>query len=275
MTTHLIVNADDYGRSAGVSRGIREAHRRGIVTSTTCMMNFPTTANDIALALQEAPRLGLGVHLVLTAGRPLLPAAQVPTLTTVSGEFYKLAKFTPHRHNINPAEAKAEWRTQIEAFIQAAGRKPTHLDSHHHSSYYTGPLFQAMLELAQEFECAIRPVFAQEDNRLAGLPRETYEEVSQFAPPLLASFSPPTANGFYPTFYDEMATKAELLRIIGSLPTGGHFEVMCHPGYADHELVTTSIYARQRERELGVLTDDEIKQAIAERDIQMATFAHL
>jgi predicted glycoside hydrolase/deacetylase ChbG (UPF0249 family) len=74
MTLRLIVNADDYGRTPGVSRGIREAHRRGIVTSTTCMMNMPAVVDDIALALEETPRLGLGVHLVLTSGRPLLPA---------------------------------------------------------------------------------------------------------------------------------------------------------------------------------------------------------
>ncbi len=54
----LIVNSDDYGRSSEVSRGIRDAHTNGIVSSTTCMMNFPNIDADLALALQETPDLG-------------------------------------------------------------------------------------------------------------------------------------------------------------------------------------------------------------------------
>ena len=75
----LIVNADDYGRTRGVSAGIREAHLHGIVTSTTAMMNFPGVQADLARACDDCPQLGLGVHLVLTAGRPLRPAENVPT----------------------------------------------------------------------------------------------------------------------------------------------------------------------------------------------------
>ena len=67
----LIINSDDYGRSPEISRGIREAHLRGVVTSTTCMMNIPTTADDVGVALKETPNLGMGVHLVLTMGKPL------------------------------------------------------------------------------------------------------------------------------------------------------------------------------------------------------------
>ncbi len=64
----LIVNSDDYGRTPEISRGIRETHTRGVVTSTTCMLNIPTTAEDIDVALKETPTLGMGVHLVLTMG---------------------------------------------------------------------------------------------------------------------------------------------------------------------------------------------------------------
>ncbi len=70
----LIVNADDYGLTAGVSAGIREAHQSGIVTSTTAMMNLPGVVEDLRLALETCPGLGLGAHLVLTAGGPLRPA---------------------------------------------------------------------------------------------------------------------------------------------------------------------------------------------------------
>ena len=78
MTKRLIVNADDFGRTHQVSDGILSAHCDGIVTSTTVMMSMPGAARDLTRALAEAPKLGLGVHLVFTAGRPLLPPEWVP-----------------------------------------------------------------------------------------------------------------------------------------------------------------------------------------------------
>src|SRR5690348_3305274 len=121
MTTRLIVNADDYGRSANVSRGIRESCSRGIVRSTTCMMNMPTVAEDIEIALRETPELGLGVHLLLTAGRPILPARQVPSLASADGSFLKLEELIARHGTLSPAEAKAEWHAQIEKFVHVAG----------------------------------------------------------------------------------------------------------------------------------------------------------
>lgn len=274
MTAQLIVNSDDYGRSSNISRGIREAHRRGIVSSTTCMMNFANVVDDLALAQQETPDLGLGVHLVLTAGRPLLPASQLPSLTTTDGTFHKLAQLIGQLAEVNPAEAQAEWRAQIERFVQVTGHKPTHLDSHHHSSYFSEGLFRAMLELAQEYGCAIRQVTAQGDGvEMVGLPPEVIAQARDYAPRLLAEFAPPRPAAFYASFYDELATEEELLRILNSLPPEGIYELMCHPGYSDPELETSTVYARQREQELAVLTAATVKQTIADRGITLATFA--
>src|SRR5512134_2485508 len=117
----LIVNSDDYGRSPDISRGIREAHLRGVVTSTTCMMNIPTTAADIARALRETPELAMGVHLVLSMGRPLVRRESISSITDENGNFLKYAPLLEQVPQIKIEEAKAEWRAQIEAFIQEAG----------------------------------------------------------------------------------------------------------------------------------------------------------
>ena len=97
----LIINSDDYGRTPDISRGIREAHLRGVLTSTTCMMNIPSTADDVLLALKETPRLQMGVHLVLTMGRPLSAREAVSSLTDSNGNFFKLAALTA---NLSKAE---------------------------------------------------------------------------------------------------------------------------------------------------------------------------
>ena len=75
VTRCLIVNADDYAMSLGVSRGILEAHARGVVTSTTALVNTPDAAADLAAARAGAPALGLGLHINLSFGRPVLPAS--------------------------------------------------------------------------------------------------------------------------------------------------------------------------------------------------------
>ena len=263
----LIINSDDYGRTPEISRGIREAHLRGVVTSTTCMMNIPTTAEDIATALKETPELGLGVHLVLTMGTPLSEREAVRSITDENGHFFKHRSLIERLASINMEEVRHEWRAQIEAFIQAAGRKPTHLDSHHHSSYFSPGLFHAMLELAREHNCAIRFPFTGE------LSKEL-EETNKQVPIFLQEIHPPRPDHFIVDFYDEGSTHEELLHMINNLPDGTT-EIMCHPGYTDTAFATESVYNKQRDRELEILTDPSIKEAIAANGIQLITFAEL
>ena len=274
-STRLIVNSDDYGRSSGVSRGIREAHANGIVTSTTCMMNYLNIDDDIPLALKETPNLGMGVHLILTSGSPLLPPDKISTLTTADGIFPQYDPFLAGLDQIDLAQLKAEWRAQIQKFIHLAGRNPTHLDSHHHAAYFSERLFRTMLELAQEFSCAIRQPAAQPGDDLIGIPDSLHEAVREFVPRLLGEFSTPTPDAFYASFYDEEATKELLLQTIQDLPPNGVYELMCHPGHVDAYLIASTIYARQRESELAILIDSDIKQAIDNRHIQLTTFATL
>ncbi|MBU2611956.1 MAG: carbohydrate deacetylase [Chloroflexi bacterium] len=276
MTVRLIVNADDYGRTPGVERGIREAHLRGIVTSTTAMMNMPGVGDALRAALQETPRLGLGVHLVLTSGKPLLPPEQARSLVDESGAFLKSDELVTRLDSLELFEIEVEWRAQVEKFIHVSGQKPTHLDSHHHSSYFRADMFGKMLELAREYDCAIRLPRAQAAQP-DGLPPEVADSVREFTPRLLAKFEPCTPQTFIASFYDEDATQANLLNIIENL-TDGVSELMSHPGYADADLLDVqsgSVYARQRESELSILTDAEVRDAIRSRGIELITFREL
>ncbi|HJR80460.1 MAG TPA: carbohydrate deacetylase [Anaerolineales bacterium] len=263
----LIINSDDYGRTPDISRGIREAHLRGVVTSTTCMMNIPTTASDVAIALKETPKLGMGVHLVLTMGRPIVNREADSSITDENGNFFKLDRFMGRMSDFDIEEVETEWRAQIEAFVKAAGRKPTHLDSHHHSSYFTPGLFRAMLELAREYDCAIRFPFTHD---IPSELEETYKQV----PDLMREFNPRRPDVFIVDFYDEGATEEELLNILNNLPDGTS-EIMCHPGYVDDAFVKESTYNKQRERELTILTDPSIKETIQADGIELTTFASL
>ncbi len=274
MPKHLIINSDDYGRTPDISRGIRDSHTKGVVTSTTCMMNIPTTPADIEVALRETPKLGLGVHLVLTAERPLLSREQIKTITNEDGSFLKLASLISKIDQIDVNEVKAEWHTQIELFVRSAGRKPTHLDSHHHSSYFSPALFRAMLELAKEYDCAIRLPVVYGSDEMAGLPAESIGPIKEYAPKLLSEFNPRRPNAFFASFYDELATREEIMKLFDQVQEGV-CEIMCHPGYVDDAFAKESSYNKQRETELKVLTDSSIKQAIQASGIELITFAEL
>jgi predicted glycoside hydrolase/deacetylase ChbG (UPF0249 family) len=75
-------------------------------------------------------------------------------------------------------------------------------------------------------------------------------------------------------FYDECATYEELMKIINTLPDGTT-EIMCHPGYTDEAFAKESVYNEQRDRELRILTDPSIREAIQTNGIQLITFGEL
>ena len=77
--SRLIVNADDFGLTAGVNRAIVELHRAGVLTSTTLMARAAATEEAIELA-RATPSLGVGCHVVLVDGEPVLPPREIPTL---------------------------------------------------------------------------------------------------------------------------------------------------------------------------------------------------
>jgi len=122
---YLIVNADDFGASREVNRGIMEAHQHGIVTSTSLMVNTPFSAEAARLA-DEVRHLSVGLH------------AELPTET-----------------NGSPERARDELQKQFARFVELMGRAPTHLDSHHNAQR-DPQLLPHFVELAAEHGLPLR-----------------------------------------------------------------------------------------------------------------------
>ena len=160
MTRLLIVNADDYGRSAGVSRGILHAHREGIVTSTTAMIGMPGVEEQLVEALQ-CPELGIGLHLVHTHWRPVLPPESIPALVDEDGLFLGQHTLWARCDGIPADQLEAEWTAQVERFVALAARPPDHLDCHHYVHVYP-PFFQVYADLAARYQLPLRVPFPPE-----------------------------------------------------------------------------------------------------------------
>jgi predicted glycoside hydrolase/deacetylase ChbG (UPF0249 family) len=131
-TALLVVNADDYGLTEGVSRAILHAHREGVVTSTSVLALAPGFAPS-APWLADAPELGTGAHLAAVGeDPPLLSAREVPTLVDRRGRLWASWRtFLPRAAagRIDPDDLRREFGAQLEAIV-AAGVHVDHLDTH-------------------------------------------------------------------------------------------------------------------------------------------------
>lgn len=287
----LIVNADDFGWSDGVNRGIVEAHRNGIVTSATLLANGAAFEAAVRLAQVEG-RLGVGVHLNLSDGPPLLPRWDAPSLVNVAGEFSGGPMKIAARllaGKLRPAEVDAEWDAQIRK-VKKAGIQPTHLDGHKHVHMLPG-LFPIALRLAKRHAIPAVRVSAErffgwngtlarnrrdalailkqraQARALNWLATEAREEAGRAGLACAEFFCGLTQTGFLDA--------KELETILWNLPEGTS-ELMCHPGYRDAALAGSNTRLQMhRERELQGLKDLRLRKVIAAVGIELIHYGRI
>ena len=134
----LIVNADDFGRSRGVNRGIGAAHNDGVVTSASLMVRWPA-AKEAAVLAHSMPQLSIGLHVDLSEW--IYRDGDWVRLYTVVGD--------------DPSEIASESRRQLAAFRSLVGRDPSHLNSHQHV-HRDEPVRSVLVDLAAELEVPLR-----------------------------------------------------------------------------------------------------------------------
>ena len=129
----LIVHADDFGLSERVNEGILQAHRHGILTSTSLIANGPAFEQAVQIC-RAVPTLDVGIHLTLVEEPPLLSVAAVPSLVGAAGKLHPHARvFTKKyfRGQIQLREVRDELEAQIK-MVMSHGISISHLDSHQH-----------------------------------------------------------------------------------------------------------------------------------------------
>jgi len=270
----LIVNADDFGLTPGVSRGIIAAHKDGIVTSTTLMVNMPAATEAVAMA-RDCPGLHLGLHLVVTAGKPVLPPEQVPSLVDAQGRFRK--GFRALREFAKPAEVALEWEAQLDRFIDLVGRLPTHLDSHHDAHLAPGLTEIAVAMAKRRGVKAMRVVFPRD------LPWQTSLLRLDPTDLIYARYAGRAARIIEESGLDHPARTIGLIRLREEMTVAlaagwlrslrkGSAEFITHPGFVDDQLRSISSLTDKRERELAILTDPRLRQVVEERGIALVGF---
>lgn len=232
--TKLIVNADDFGYSKGVNYGIIEAHLNGIVNSATMMMNMYAVEHGIELAKLH-PTLGLGVHLVLTAGKPLLTGLH--TIVDQNGDFLKNSYWYDNPV-INVEEVEKEWDAQIQKFL-SYGLNPSHLDSHHHV-HMIPILHPVIAKLSQKYNLPVRIS-----------PKSQIDGITPFTDQLLTDFyGSDIPINYFETIEDRINNRIESV------------EVMVHPALIDNYLKNGTSYCFERLTELDILTNSKLPEGV-------------
>jgi predicted glycoside hydrolase/deacetylase ChbG (UPF0249 family) len=281
--THLIVNADDFGMSRGTTDGIILAHRYGFLTSTSLMVNMPAAEYAVA-RVANVPRLGVGVHLNICLGRPILSPGDVPTLVDASGNFHSPVVMIRRlwTGRANGREIEAEFRAQIR-WIKDRGVTPTHADSHHHMHIYPAairPFVRALV--AEGIHCARAPRCSMwPKTRSVGGPHEgpvaRRLSVQAYRATLqqLAFRSlqmPDSRISFLSRDRHDLAALGERWKsALASLPTGT-YELACHPGLFERGFSETDRIHAQREEELHWLTDPEWRDAAKRHGMRLISY---
>lgn len=223
----IIINADDFGYSRSVNYGIIDAHTLGILTSTTLMPNMNAAQHAYELG-RKHKSLGIGVHLTLTCGKPILTNHH--TLVDANGYFKRIHNYQG-KFYVDKKEVYREWKAQIEAFLDS-GLIPTHLDSHHHINKFE-PITSVFTRLAKEYKLPVRNNFKQKDIQLVTTDKFEYN------PEVLLL----EADSIYDKYKD-----------VGTL------EIMCHPAYLDKYIMENSSYTAPRLEELAMIISSAVKK---------------
>lgn len=242
--TKLIINADDFGLSRGANFGIIDAHKRGVIKSTSIMANMPGFSHAVEL-LKDCPDLGCGVHLTLTAHKPVLNTHK--TIVDSNGHFYR--RPTPSIFKkIDLDEIYNEFCAQIEK-VKDAGIEITHLDSHHHI-HTQGFLKPVMEKLLKKYPLPLR----------GGL---TYD------------LDYPKVVPYKHYFYENTVGVEVFKKNLKDIKSYDVVDTMSHPAYIDQFIMKTSSYNVQRAKELEVLTSSELKEFFEANDIEVTNYRNI
>ena len=256
----LIVNADDFGLTPGVNRAIVELHAAGLVTSTSLMARAGATDEAIELA-RATPSLGVGCHIVLVDGEPVLPPEEIPSLVDArTGQFlHSLTAFLVRLFTgrIRAEEIEAEAAAQI-AHLQGRGVSLTHIDTHKHLHIFSAVLRPVLSAARAAGIRAVRHPFEPEWALRAaiGASLARVVQVAALGPlaprsqRILAQEGFASTDGTIAMAGTGSLDAATLRSLLRQLPAGT-WELVTHPGYndADLEHVRTRLRAsRDRER---------------------------
>ncbi len=254
----IVLSADDYALSEGVSRGILELIGAGHLSATAVMTTIPEWPALAPALLARRERVAIGLHLNLTAGAPLGPMP----LTAPKGELPGISPFLTGWLGEARDEIAAEIARQLDRFEDAAGMAPDFVDGHHHVHIFA-PVRAALIAALTSRYPDRPPLVRNPGDRLDRILRRRGFFVKAAGVALharglkadLAKAGLPSNDGFSGfSAFNEATPYAEEL-VVARRATGPRHLMMCHPGHADALLASRDSITVRREAELATLLE--------------------
>ena len=275
ITKRLVINADDLGLTGSVNRGIFETIDKGVVTSTSLLVNMPGCDDAIErlrewLTHGDPNTLSVGLHFNIVAGSPLASCA---TLLNGRRGFLPLPMLAWRALNrrIDPRDVERELEAQLDRakrLLGPHGMRVTHIDSHRHV-HCLPPVLDVVTRTARRHGIGhvrhpyeAREFFRRPHALIAS--RVLRAIASNHRPLDDVGFAGVGAMGSR-TFDRDIAT------LLSALPPGTT-ELMVHPGYDSPELAAIDPYHAPREREMRALTSPALRDRIRELGVQLTPF---
>lgn len=277
MERQLVVNADDFGMTPGLSRGVVRAHDEGIVTSASLLANMSGFEDAVRLAATR-PALSVGLHLNLTDGAPVSPVAEVSSLVNDKGELlgYRTFSLRLLAGRIVRSELEREIEAQFDR-LAAAGITPSHVDGHRHI-HLLPTLFDSVAATTEQRGIRTVRCPAGLGGRAGGpagisSARELgFLGFGRLHQGRLESRGLSTADTFLgAVFRTRKHALHDAALCLRDLPVG-LTEWMVHPGEVDAELVFVDDYLFKREEELAYLCSEAAAQAVRAADLRLVNF---
>jgi chitin disaccharide deacetylase len=268
----LIVNADDFGRSHSINQAVIRAHREGILTTASLMVNEPACDEAVALA-KQCPQLGIGLHLALLCGHSALPRAMIPGLVNERREFTNSAVGAGMKYFFRRslrAQLESEIGAQFERF-HGTGLKLDHVNGHLHMHLHP-VLFSILMQHAAVWR--IRHVRLTRDSfclnaklaRGAWLYRAShafiYRLLSARARPALAQRSIQFTPRVFGLLQNARVDERYLAKLLPALPPGDS-ELYSHPSLDEFK------------NEFEALVSPAVQQLVRDQDIELIRYQDL
>lgn len=266
MDHFLIINADDFGLTSGVNRGILETHTKGVVTSTSLMVNTPGFDEAVEFA-QSTPSLGVGFHFNLTTGKPLTQnRTDIASLVDDSGHFRPLEPgISPKWHKVDvQRELEHQWQQ-----IKKTKLMITHIDTHHYIQRFP-QVYEPLSALARNQGIALRHTFVIHPILADDPPISGFHSNRSTLP-----FDHPKTTDYF--IGDEYYEADGIERIKQHLQhlQWGVTELNCHPGYIDEPLKQLSSWLKEREKERVLFKRKKLREEIRSRNIRLINYRQI
>lgn len=277
MTMYLIVNADDFGLTSGVNKGILDCHRAGSVSSASLMVNTSAVLEAVEIA-RAYPALGVGLHFNLTLGRPLNSTAAVRSLVGTDGCFFTRSRCEQRLMLglLAREDIEREFHAQVERF-RSSGMRMTHIDSHQHVHLFP-QVFDILADYCRVNDVPLRVPWRWKGTR-SGLRRRIRSHLLEIL--LHRNFhkwkGSVKTNAGFGSIFDLVETagsieRASYLELL-SKPQGSPFEIMVHPARVDEELRCLTRITEFSDREHEILTGFSLGQEAELRGFQLVPYS--